>query len=191
MSVQPYEDGALPDDQADALVALALRHRPWVILEIGTFFGHTTRRLAEALPTSIVHTLDLPAKLTADQRWNPYLTDWHLIDRRDIGREFRSIPWCKGRIVQHFGDSKTWLFQQAWPADFFFIDGSHSYEYCKNDSEKCFELCAGRGVFVWHDAAPTHPGVVRLISEWQAMGRAVKPIPNTTLAYFNSRDPRL
>jgi hypothetical protein len=190
-----YEDGALPEDQQNSLIALALHFQPSAVLEIGTFFGATTRRLALALPFAVIHTLDLSNAPILNPGAFPDLTDWHLINRCAkyglVGRDFFNMPKRAGKIVQHFGDSMDWDFGLAWPADFFFIDGSHSYRYCKNDSEKCFNLCAGRGVFVWHDAAPTHPGVLYFIAAWQAMGRAIKFIAGTTLAFYDSKTVRV
>jgi hypothetical protein len=86
-----------------------------------------------------------------------------------VGREYKGRP-CASRIKQHFGDTPKWDFREAGNPTFFFIDGAHSYEYCKSDSEKCFELCNGRGVFLWHDVEWAHPGVIRFLTEWRQMG---------------------
>ena len=93
---------------------------------------------------------------------------------------------CASRIKQHFADTARWDFHEAGQPTFFFIDGTHTYEYCKNDSEKCFELCGGRGVFLWHDCNETHPGVVRFISEWRRQGKDIKRIAGTSIAYWKS-----
>jgi len=177
----PYEDGQLPDDQAKVLIAILLAHHPTEVLEIGTFFGHTTIRMAEALPNATIHTVDLPTKHGLP--WRGYLTDFHLINRREVGREFNKRK--HGRIIQYFADTMTWDFSGIGAPTFFFIDGSHSYECVKNDSDKCLKLCRGKGVFVWHDFAPTHPGVVQLLQEWSASGRDVRKIVGFPLGYYN------
>jgi predicted O-methyltransferase YrrM len=174
----PYEDGQLPDDQARVLIAIALAYHLREILEIGTFFGHTTVRLADALPNAVIHTVDLPAHY--DSAWKGYMTDFHLINRRHVGREFNNRK--HGRIIQHLADTMTWDFANAGSPTFFFIDGSHSYQYVKNDSEKCSALCRGKGVFVWHDADDAHPGVLQLLTEWRALGRDVRKIAGFPLA---------
>jgi hypothetical protein len=69
---------------------------------------------------------------------------------------------------------------------FFFIDGSHTYEYCKNDSEKCFERCKGKGVFFWHDVNNLHPGVTRFANVWHKMGRDIRRVKDTDLGYWKS-----
>jgi hypothetical protein len=88
--------------------------------------------------------------------------------------------------VQHFGDTANFNFSKFGNPTFFFIDGSHTYEYCENDSEKCLALCQGKGLFLWHDCDHSHPGVVRFISEWRAAGRNIARIEGTGLAYWKS-----
>jgi hypothetical protein len=180
-----YEDGMLPDNQAIELLRLLREANPSVVLEIGTFFGHTTRRMAEELPAATIHTIDLPLDYSIKRDAVGLMKDdYHLIRRRVPGREFLGQS-CASRIVQHFGDTATWDFQQAVGATFFFIDGSHTYDYCKNDSEKCFSLCGGRGTFVWHDF--DHPGVYQLISEWRLfLKRSISILPHTNLVYWRS-----
>jgi hypothetical protein len=170
------------------LVDLVLHYRPAIVLEIGTYFGHTTRKIAEAGAGwgIVVHTLDLPLPPewgymvgTGMPKSNP-----ELIRRRDVGREYRGLE-CADRILQWYGDSATWNFSHAAGATFMFIDGSHTYEYVRNDSEKCWDLCLGKGVIVWHDVDATSPGVVRLVSEWRQIGRPITQIRGTWLAYYD------
>jgi hypothetical protein len=185
--VMRYEDGMLPRDQAMELLAIMVAEAPSEVLEIGTFMGHTTRQIAENLPTTTVHTVDLPEDFSAEHDPEQSISkdDFHLIARRIVGREFKGLP-CGSRIKQHFADTAKWDFREAGQPTCFFIDGSHTYEYCKNDSEKCFELCKGRGVFLWHDCDDIHPGVVRFLSEWRQLGRDIRRICGTTIAYWKS-----
>jgi hypothetical protein len=184
LDVQAEEDGKLPRDQALALLTVLVLARPRVVLEIGTFHGHTAKAMAMNLPEALIHTVDLPPDFdpAAGQGSLPK-DDFHLIAQRKVGRAFQDTPLAK-RIVQHFGDTATWDFNVAAGATFFFIDGSHTYEYCKNDSEKCLALGGGKGTFVWHDCDGGHPGVVRLLAEWRSQGRDVMRIENTPLAYW-------
>jgi Methyltransferase domain len=187
VAATPYEDGMLPIEQAIALLSILVVEAPAEVLEIGTFFGNTTKLMAENLPAATIHTVDLPesyspkndpAKIPKDDPW--------LIKRRSVGKEFKDHR-CKNRIKQHFVDTATWDFHEAAGATFFFIDGSHTYEYCKNDSDKCFALCGGQGIFVWHDCDDNHPGVLTLLSEWRRLGRDVIRIAGTPLAYWNGK----
>ncbi len=181
------ENGMLPSEQLLALLAILIAEEPREVLEIGTFMGHTTRQMAENLQTAIIHTVDLPPDFSAaaDPVQEIPKDDLHLIARRTVGREFQGQP-CAARIRQHFGDSASWDFRQAGKPTFFFIDGAHTYEYCKSDSERCFELCGGRGVFLWHDCDPGHPGVLKFVEEWRHLGRDLRRITGTNIAYWKS-----
>lgn len=187
LPVMRYEDGILPSEQAVALLAILVAEAPDTVLEIGTYMGHSTRLMAENLPTANIHTVDLPIDFSAEtdpERRFPK-DDFHLIAHRTVGREFKNQP-CAGRITQHFADTASWNFRDAGQPTFFFIDGAHTYEYCKGDSEKCFEVCGGRGVFLWHDCDDAHPGVVRFLDEWRSQGRDVRRISGTPIAYWKS-----
>src|SRR5215467_10856682 len=52
-----------------------------------------------------------------------------LLRRRVVGREFKGHE-CASRIRQHFADTASWDFREAGQPTFFFIDGTHTYEYC-------------------------------------------------------------
>ena len=185
LRVTRYEEGMLPTEQAMALLAILVTEQPKEVLEIGTFMGHTTRLMAENLESAVIHTIDLPQTFTTDDGGGPPIPkdDFHLIRRRVVGREFQDDP-CRGRIKQHFADTATWDFREAGSPTFFFIDGSHTYEYCKNDSEKCYGLGEGPAVFLWHDCDPGFPGVVKFLMEWRQLGREVRRISGTPLAYW-------
>ncbi len=186
VSVTEYEQGALPMHELLALLGILVAAQPAEVLEIGTFMGHTTREMAEALDNAVIHTVDLPEDFVADEFRPAPLPkdDWHLIGRRVVGRQFKDTA-AERRIRQHFADTATWDFREAGHPTFFFIDGSHTYEHAKHDSEQCFALCAGQGLFLWHDCDARHPGVEQTLSEWRELGRDVRRIAGTTLAYWN------
>jgi hypothetical protein len=175
----------LPTDQALSLLAVLVAEQPQVVLEIGTFMGHTTKAMAMNLPRSVIHTVDLPPEFSPqrDPVSHARKDDFHLIANRRVGREFVGTEY-EPRIRQHFADTALWDFREAAGATFFFVDGSHTYDYCKNDSEKCLALSGGRGVFLWHDCDDEHPGVLELINKWRDMGRDIRRINATPLAYW-------
>jgi hypothetical protein len=184
-TIQKYEDGMLPLNDAIALLSILVTENPREVMEIGTFMGYTTRAMAETLETATIHTLDLPPDFAPEQDTNSPLPkdDFHLIARRIVGREFKDRD-CAKRIKQHYGDSAKMDFAKIGRPTFFFIDGSHTYEYCKSDSEKCLALCPKGGTFFWHDCDLAHPGVVRFILEWRAAGRNIVRLNGTCLAYW-------
>jgi hypothetical protein len=187
VTVQRYEDGMLPSEQAYALLSVLVAEAPLRVLEIGTFMGHTTRQMAENLEAATIHTVDLPENFSAAVDADGVLPkdDFHLIESRVVGREFKNTPYA-ARIVQHFGDTAQWDFREAGRPTFFFIDGSHTYEHCRHDSEQCYTLCEGRGVFLWHDCDVTHPGVEKFVREWRTLGRDIRRIEGTPIAYWKS-----
>ena len=187
LNVHRYEEGMLPFHEAMALLSILTVETPREVLEIGTFMGYTTKAMAENLPDAIIHTVDLPPDFSAQNGSKdvPDKDDFHLIGRRMVGREFKGQA-VETRIRQHLGDTATINFQEFGKPTFFFIDGSHTYEYCKQDSEKCYALCQGTGNFFWHDCDATHPGVVKFISEWRGQGKNIVRIEGTALAYWKS-----
>jgi len=183
--IDQYLDGTLPSYQAFILVSLLAMEQPREALEIGTFMGHTSKLMAENLEHSIIHTVDLPLDYSLNEEGSTDVSkdDFHLIRNRQVGREFRNTPLAS-RIVQHYADTMTWDFTGVGNPTFFFIDGSHTYEACLNDSEKCHALCGGKGTFLWHDCDSHHPGVLRALGKWRALGRNVVRIRGTPFGYW-------
>ena len=138
-------------------VVAAARHRGATrIFEFGTFLGRTTYHLAALNPDAHVWTLDLP------RSENP----WRFADY--VGSYFRSTP---------VADRITMIRQNAYefdPApfarsmDFIWVDGDHSYEGVKNDTEKAFRMVAPGGAIMWHDFGHESPELVEYVSELTA-----------------------
>lgn len=189
LNLQRYEDGMSPAIDVMALLSILVAENPREVLEIGTYMGHTTRAMAENLPQGIIHTADLPPDFSAQHEVpnGPPKDDFHLIGRREIGREFKGKPEAT-RIRQHFGDTARMDFEQFGRPTFFFIDGSHTYDYCKQDSEKCLAMCSGPGVFLWHDCDTAHPGVLQFVLEWRSLGRNLLRIQGTSVAYWRKTE---
>jgi hypothetical protein len=190
LPVMEYEDGMLPTHDALALLAILVCENPKTVLEIGTYMGHTTRAMAQNLTAGTIHTVDLPPGFFPESDAAARLPkdDFHLIGKRVVGREFKDTPYVK-QIIQHHGDTAEFDFHKFGQPSFFFIDGSHTYEYCRNDSERCLEISAPGSVFLWHDCDAVHPGVIKLLEEWRALGRDVVRIFGTALAYWKRSDP--
>ncbi len=186
LSVAKNESGRMPLDQAISLLSVLVKEQPKEVLEIGTFNGHTTSLMAQNLENAIIHTVDLPEDFSSevDTLKDIPKDDFHLISKREVGKEYKNKRFSH-RVVQHFGDSAVWDFKEAGNPTFFFIDGSHTYEYCKSDTEKCLELCKGKGTFLWHDCDFGHPGVVKFLAEFRKGGYDVMRIQGTPLAYLS------
>jgi Methyltransferase domain len=184
-----YVDGALPLNDLISLLCLLRDRSPRVVLEIGTFNGITTRLMAINLPGATIHTVDLPEDFDTKTDIGSFpKDDFHLITKRRVGESYRSDSSVTN-VVQHYGDTANWDFSNAPKAEFFFIDGSHTYNYVKNDTEKCIAAILGRrATILWHDCDPRHPGVVRWLAEMTTSGYAVKRIAGTDLAVMDLDD---
>ncbi len=123
------------------------------MFEFGTYMGRTTLHLAHNAPDGQVFTLNLPPE--RDPRYALYL-----------GVLFKGREEEK-RITQIYSDSRefdTALYRNQF--DFVFVDGDHSYELVKNDTQKAFQLLKQGGVIMWHDYAPKSEGLVRFFREF-------------------------
>ena len=160
------------------------------IIEIGTFDGRTALNLALNAPDGVsIATLDLPANqptafpIEASER--------QYVDKPSSGDRLRSCHprWrgAAGRVAQLFGDSATYDWSPHYGrAGLVFVDGSHTYDYARGDSETAMRLVRPRGVVLWHDYG-VWPGVTRALEELEA-GRnlGLKHIRGTSLAFWRA-----
>ncbi|MGO9107651.1 MAG: class I SAM-dependent methyltransferase [Thermoguttaceae bacterium] len=181
-----FVDGAMPWVDLVALLTIMHDRQPKCMFEIGTFFGYTTRVCAMNFPATTIHTIDLPESFDqSTDAGNLPKDDFHLIKSRRVGEAFRSDASVRN-IIQHYGDTATWDFQQVKDATLFFIDGSHTYEYVRNDTEKCLAVCKDRrATILWHDCDRAHPGVLRYLAELVQAQFPIKHIGWTHLAILD------
>lgn len=155
-----------------ALGALVARQQPETLVEIGTFDGTTALHLAvNSKDTARVFTLDLPGSEPAVAA-RPLAPgdDAYIADGRKLQRRYTGTP-VAAKVEQWLGDSATFDFARALGGrrvDFAFIDGAHSYDYVRSDTERLLDVLAPGGVLVWHDYAPVWPGVMRWLGELHA-----------------------
>jgi hypothetical protein len=176
-----HVDGSLPLCDLLALLSVLVSRSPQTVLEIGTFNGYTTRLMALNLPGAEIHTIDLPENFSDSGAGMPK-DDWHLISGRRVGSEYRADPSITS-VKQHFGDTAEYVFPAA---EIFFIDGSHTYAYVRNDTEKALMSSATK-VLIWHDCDQNHPEVTRWLVEMIHNGYPVRHIEGTNLAILELR----
>jgi predicted O-methyltransferase YrrM len=135
------------------------------ILEIGTFRGRTTYNLA-LNSTGPVTTVDIGGSLgrTFDAAAN---VETHKYDEYTTGEVFlNGSPAIKSRITQIIGDSTKVDFSAMYgKMGMVIVDGGHSYEGCKADSEQALKMLKPQGVIVWDDYGWYWPGVKKSIDE--------------------------
>lgn len=93
-----------------------------------------------------------------------------------VGKWYQASEVSK-KITQLFADSANLELNSALNGrklDLALIDGCHSYEYTKNDTEKALEQLKTGGVLVWHDFAKSRwTGVTDYITEFARLGNTV------------------
>lgn len=171
-SVSPMECAALA-----ALSHLVGAKR---IFEFGTYKGVSTTQLALNVSAGgMVFTLDLPEDHPA------YSLPIPKPEERQIAAE-----GGKGILIPRdlldritFLRSDSAIFDEAPyldSIDLVFVDGAHSYEYVKNDTERGWKMLRSGGVLAWHDCNAQHRDVVRYIKE---CGFGAKLVVGTALAF--------
>ena len=159
-------------NQADLLyvAAFAKVRGARSIFEFGTYQGRTTFHLTMASPDAHVTTLNLPPE--DDPSVAPFL-----------GIMFKGSE-RERQITQVYADSRKFdPAPYAGQMDYIFIDGDHSYELVKNDTEKALVMLKPGGMMVWHDYAAKSPGVVRYMKEFSEQ-RPVFRIKHTCLTVY-------
>ena len=150
------------------------------VFEFGTYKGVSTTQLALNIgEEGMVFTLDLPEDHPA------YTLPIPTPEERQIAAEGGKgilIPRdLLNRVTFLRSDSAT--FDETpylGTIDLVFVDGAHSYEYVKNDTEKGWRMLRSGGVVAWHDCNAQHRDVVRYIKE---CGYDTKLVSGTAIAY--------
>jgi tRNA A58 N-methylase Trm61 len=163
-----------------ALAALAHLVNAKAIFEFGTYKGVSTTQLAlNVSDGGMVYTLDLPEdhpsyslpipkpeeKAIAAEGGKGILIPRDLLEKVTFlsadSAKFDETPYLEAM-------------------DMVFVDGAHSYEYVKNDSDKGWKMLRSGGVIAWHDCVASHRDVVKYVKE---CGHDAKLVGGTALAY--------
>lgn len=126
------------------------RQYPGDVLEIGCYHGEMTREFAAMYPTRHVWTVDWAENSTLPDFQRP-----EVLPASRIGECVRYFP----NVSLLLQDSKTIDYNRLPGISFVYIDGDHSYEGVKADSERVLDYfkrnptsCRPACV-VWHDYA--------------------------------------
>jgi predicted O-methyltransferase YrrM len=137
----------------EALAAIALRYRPARIFEIGTYLGVTSDFLLALLPECRVVSIAYvnPRLRLLGRRYNN--SD---LRREEVGS--RVHVERRPRFTQLHGDSHRLdaeaLVREHGRFDLVFIDGDHSREGVRQDTELARRIAKPSGIIAWHDANP-------------------------------------
>jgi len=173
----------------EELVYLAAATRvlqPRKIFEIGTFKGRTTTVFALNAPAAEIVTLDLPADFDPDPA--SYIrSDAELVLARnpvEFIERYGVAPRCR----QVLCDSRSFDPEpHRNTVDLAFVDGAHTYEYVRNDTEKIARMMRPGGLVFWHDygGRGRFRGITTYLHELAARFPVYR-VAGTTLAWASS-----
>ena len=133
------------------------------VFEFGTYKGVSITQLALNVPASgRICTLDLPEGQADVAFAIPDPDESHLA--RESGKGGMVPAELRGRIEFLKQDSAK--FDEtpfAGQVDFVFVDGAHSADYVRSDSEKGWRMLRSGGVIAWHDFRVEDADVVRYL----------------------------
>jgi len=140
--------------------------QPRKIIETGTFRGVGALTMALNAPQAEIYTVDLP---NMDEASTGTLTkgdvEWVRLSRGCTGAAFDGVPEA-ARIHQIWANSLTMdAAEIATDVDLFFVDGGHSYECVKADTENALKVLSPNGVILWDDYAWFMKGVHGYLGE--------------------------
>lgn len=120
-----FHSGLFPYE-IDALINIIKINKVKKVFEFGTWAGFTAKEIAQHV--EVILSIDK----------HIYITREHI-----------------DNLVSMRGDSKQVDFSPfKGYFDMVFIDGDHSYEGVKSDTENAFEMVKSGGVIAWHDYTP-------------------------------------
>lgn len=150
--------------ESAALVALMKSTRAKRIFEFGTYKGVSTTQMAVNLsPDGLIYTLDLPEEgkvkvaLQISKKSEQVIAD-------ETGKGSLIPQDLLRQIVFLKEDSASFdpkPFEETM--HLVFVDGAHSSDYVRNDTEKGWRMLRDGGVIAWHDCTPSHRDVVKYL----------------------------
>ena len=155
-----------------ALATLIVQFVPERVMELGTFNGRTTLNMALNMMGGDIVTVDLPkdapTKLPLADGKNEPDDELGFIGLTD--KLFTNYPKRPAGYIQIASIQQIWsdsalidhdIYRDHF--DFMFVDASHSYENCGNDTATAFELVKQGGIIAWHDYNGW-PGVTKALN---------------------------
>lgn len=176
------------------LANLARRAEPARAFEIGTFDGRTTLNIAANLPLEgEVKTLDLPESQLDRTKFELEPGERLFVAKARSGAKFLETEYAS-RIAQLYGDSATFDFSPYHAKmGLVFVDGSHTEEYLRQDSQSALRLVAEGGVILWHDYQQDWPDVMTGLNDLYQTDPAfsgLRRIEGTTLVILPLENAR-
>jgi predicted O-methyltransferase YrrM len=127
----------------------------------------------------MVYTLDLPEAHPAYNLAIPKAEERQIA--AETGKGILIPQELRHKVTFLRSDSATFdTIPYLGSMDLVFVDGAHSYQYVKNDTEKGWEMLRPGGIIAWHDCTPSHPEVVSYLKSHTPIPTLVR---GTALAF--------
>jgi hypothetical protein len=198
LCVPSSEIGSLTTLEASMLISILKIFKPKVVFEYGTFLGYSTSIfLKNTSKNCKVFSIDLGNELSqyeiSDVNVKEILQNDKVND--DYLRMVQSksgpiyikkeIDKNKNRLQLLHGDSTKLSVNDLSLnniVNFVFIDGGHTYDIIKSDTEKSFQMVKN-GIIIWHDYnSKIHGDVTTYLNEL-SKDKKIFHIENTMLAF--------
>lgn len=169
------------------LAAVCSTTKPKCIVEFGTYLGAGTLTMGLNCEARIL-TLDLPDEATGDDVDTLNVTDRRLVAYRQhrTGSRYKSHP-IEDRITELRCDSRTVdLSKHASSVDLCLIDGGHSLECVRSDTENALRVLSPGGIILWDDYFWLYPDVVSYLEEFSKTHEGMVRIRETGLVGWQS-----
>lgn len=166
-----YENGNISFFETVIICLLCKNVFPVNVLEFGTFNGRTTINIAANIPENgNVITVDLPKSKLKNTKYK-----LEGVNEKDEHDELGYVGKTTKLYMRHdryrSKIKQFWMDTADFPAEeyestfgFIFVDASHTYENCKNDTHTALKCVKDYGFILWHDYAGW-PGVTQALDE--------------------------
>lgn len=176
---------------------------PKAIFEFGTFLGYSTSIFAKNSPSSCkIYSIDLGDLAESEGEKHD---EWEILHNDIVNDNFlRSTQKSRGTYylnsLQEEELKKVELFKMdsttlnvnelglTSKVDMVFIDGGHTMDIIKKDSENALEMIGGSGIRFWHDFnSQIHGDVTAYLNQYSSKEK-IFHVEHTLLAFSMTED---
>ena len=138
------EFNLLYTDNEDTTNIVALCGERKEILEVGTFYGHTTENIAKNNTRSFITTINISKQLGVKMGLEEQSHE--LLDEKESGK----IITCHN-VRKIIMDSDSFFKETNHKWDAIFLDGDHSKKQIEKDTRNALAHLKENGILIWHD----------------------------------------
>jgi hypothetical protein len=199
MNIPSSEIGSLTTIEATMLICLIKLIKPSKIFEFGTFLGYSTSLfLKNSNKKCVTISIDLGTQISYNELKNG-INENDILKNDKTNDDYLRIVQSKSgpiyiktdierknnRLILLNGDSREISLERLGiigAVNFVFIDGGHTYDIVKSDTEKALKMVK-KGIIVWHDYNSKIHGDVTSFVDQLSSSKKIFHIENTMLAF--------